>query len=407
MPVRLVVKSKAKTGASESEELILSEDLISLGREKSCNVVLADGVVSRNHARILREGPLYFLEDAGSSFGTRVNGADLPAGEKRLLRNGDVIAIGPYDLVFDRIADVAAGPVNEKTSFMARRVVKDALRGLASGAAPYLRIMNGPLEGRKVEIHELQEIIIGREEGVDLRLNDDLTSRRHAKVRRDWAGTHIEDLRSRNGVRVNGRRISTHSLKDRDEIEIGSTRLLYLDPSELREPPVVPEERPSQIRSAPAGPPAARTAQTAKPDPAPPAARSAPAARPEPAPPEPEPEPEPEEAEAAEEEMPAEPEEAGEGDGEAEEAAAEESGDPDLDDDEDDAGESEEEPEAPPEEHDEGLPLPDAAHEGPAGRLLGGRLAMPGAWRSLVPVVLVAAIALFAVAVLAVTFFVL
>ncbi|HZH04013.1 MAG TPA: FHA domain-containing protein, partial [Myxococcaceae bacterium] len=53
------------------------------------------------------------------------------------------------------------------------------------------------------------------------------------------AGTHVEDLRSRNGIRVNQKRVLRKTLRDRDELEIGGVRLLYLDPSEVREAPLV------------------------------------------------------------------------------------------------------------------------------------------------------------------------
>ena len=70
-------------------------------------------------------------------------------------------------------------------------------------------------------------------------LNDDLVSRKHVKVRRDWAGTHVEDLGSRNGIKLNKQRARKATIKDRDELEIGGVRLLFLDPNEVREEPVI------------------------------------------------------------------------------------------------------------------------------------------------------------------------
>jgi len=264
MPIRLLVKSKAETGERPPQEVVLQGEAVVLGRDKVCEVVLNDQVVSRRHAQVLREGALYFLEDMGSSFGTRINGTPLPAGEKRLLKNGDVIAIGPFDVTFDRLPDAAASP-EEKTSYVAKRVVKDALRGLGSGGAiPYLRVMNGPLEGKRFEVDDAQELIIGREETVDVMLDeDDLVSRRHAKVRRDWSGTAVEDLGSRNGIKVNRQKVLSSPLKDRDEIEVGNTRFLFLDPSEVREAPVVREERPKSKPSHPAAVPKSEPAAAA------------------------------------------------------------------------------------------------------------------------------------------------
>ena len=74
---------------------------------------------------------------------------------------------------------------------------------------------------------------------------DDLVSRRHVKIRRDWSGTHAEDLGSRNGIKINKKKTRKKTLKDRDELEVGGIRLLFIDPTEVREAPVVlsdPEE---------------------------------------------------------------------------------------------------------------------------------------------------------------------
>jgi pSer/pThr/pTyr-binding forkhead associated (FHA) protein len=241
MSVRLLVRQRGEAGgADKPTEVLLNEDSITLGRDTACQVVLAQQAVSRSHARISRDGALFFLEDLGSSYGTEVNGERLPKGEKRLLRNGDIIAIAQFDLTFDRIADVPKSEKADKTSFVARQVVKDVMRGLGSNEGPYFRIMSGPLEGQRIEIADAQELLVGRDDGCEILLrDDDLISRRHAKIRRDWSGTHVEDLKSRNGIKVNRKRVVRKTLRDRDELQIGGTRLLYLDPSEVREAPVV------------------------------------------------------------------------------------------------------------------------------------------------------------------------
>ncbi|MCY1015429.1 FHA domain-containing protein [Pyxidicoccus sp. MSG2] len=239
MSVRLTVTQRSEAGAAPSNEIVLDDAVITLGRDKTCQVVLAQQAVSRNHARICQEGTLFFLEDLGSAYGTQVNGKPLPKGEKRLLRNGDVIAIAQYDVRFERMTELNADVTSEKTSFIARGMVKDAMRGLASGEERYLRFMNGPREGQRIEIGDAQEVVFGRDEKeVDVVLKDDLVSRKHAKIRRDWSGTHVEDLGSRNGIKVNKKRVNRKALKDSDELEVGATRFLYVDPSEPAEEPV-------------------------------------------------------------------------------------------------------------------------------------------------------------------------
>src|SRR4051794_18734735 len=110
MPVRLQVApgaASADGSKAPPQELKLDGDAISIGRDKTCTVVLTEPSVSRNHARITRDGSLYFIEDVGSAFGTRVNGQALPKGEKRLLRNGDIIAVGTFDVTFTRLLEVS------------------------------------------------------------------------------------------------------------------------------------------------------------------------------------------------------------------------------------------------------------------------------------------------------------
>ncbi|HLL54853.1 MAG TPA: FHA domain-containing protein [Myxococcaceae bacterium] len=281
MSVRLTVKQRHEAGgADKGTEVVLEDEIITLGRDKSCQVVLAEQAVSRNHARISRDGALFFIEDLGSAYGTQINGKKLPKGEKRLLRDGDVIAIAQFDVTFDRIRDLA--PSSEKTSFMARQLVKDVMRGMG-GEGPFFRYMNGPSEGKRVELSEAMELIIGRDPTADIVLDDDLVSRRHAKIRRDWSGTHVEDLDSRNGIKVNKKRVNRRTLKDKDELQVGNARLLYLDPSEVREeeqeeplgemtdPPLPAEPEPAPEQAAAEEPPPAEEPPAEEPVEEPPA----------------------------------------------------------------------------------------------------------------------------------------
>ena len=59
----------------------------------------AQGTLSRRHARIAREGSLYFLrEETGVANGTFVNGERLQAGQKVPIRPGDKLRFGLIDV---------------------------------------------------------------------------------------------------------------------------------------------------------------------------------------------------------------------------------------------------------------------------------------------------------------------
>jgi pSer/pThr/pTyr-binding forkhead associated (FHA) protein len=231
MSVRLTVKQSNEASA-KTTELVLDESVITLGRDKSCQLVLAAQAVSRNHARITQEGNLFFLEDLGSAYGTQINGKPLPKGEKRLLRNGDIIAIAHFDIRFDKVSELPHDVESQKTSFVARNMVKGVMRGLIGDEERYFKVMNGPRSGERIDIGDAQELVIGRDDSADIVFRDDLISRRHVKIRRDWSGTHVEDLGSRNGIKVNRKRLGHKTLKDGDELEVGGIRLVYVSPSE-------------------------------------------------------------------------------------------------------------------------------------------------------------------------------
>jgi pSer/pThr/pTyr-binding forkhead associated (FHA) protein len=86
-------------------------------------------------------------------------------------------------------------------------------------------------EGRKTVIpFAREEITVGRHEGNTVRLGERNVSRRHARLSRGDGSLVIEDLGSRNGVRVNGDRIRGPTrVGEGDLIEIGDYGLAIQD----------------------------------------------------------------------------------------------------------------------------------------------------------------------------------
>src|SRR5262245_55333272 len=77
-------------GADKSEH-VLGEGVTTIGRVKGNTLVVKSAEVSRKHFQILKEKGTYFIEDLGSSNGTRVNGRLI---SKMELQDGDEIAVG-------------------------------------------------------------------------------------------------------------------------------------------------------------------------------------------------------------------------------------------------------------------------------------------------------------------------
>ncbi len=74
------------------QEILLNQDVITLGRTPTCQVVIDSDFASRRHAQIVRRDDMYWLRDLGSKNGTLLDEQDVT--EEVALSNGAEISIG-------------------------------------------------------------------------------------------------------------------------------------------------------------------------------------------------------------------------------------------------------------------------------------------------------------------------
>jgi chromosome segregation ATPase len=70
---------------------------------------------------------------------------------------------------------------------------------------------------------------IGRSADSDIRIRRQYISRHHARVHQDAGATYIEDLGSKNGVRVNAAPVDRQQLRDGDLVDIGKLQFRFVD----------------------------------------------------------------------------------------------------------------------------------------------------------------------------------
>lgn len=90
-------------------------DAVTVGRLPDNTVVIDNPAVSARHARILRDGARFIVEDLDSRNGTFVNDARVT---RYTLQHGDVVMVGKHRLVFDGAAADAAVPADEAGPLM-------------------------------------------------------------------------------------------------------------------------------------------------------------------------------------------------------------------------------------------------------------------------------------------------
>lgn len=96
---------------------------------------------------------------------------------------------------------------------------------------PYLEVWPRSGTRERVELADDALVTIGRADGNDIAIADELASRLHAVL--EWLGVNwsVRDVGSRNGTFVNGTRIARQMrLTDGDEIRIGRTRIVLHAP---------------------------------------------------------------------------------------------------------------------------------------------------------------------------------
>jgi diguanylate cyclase (GGDEF)-like protein len=91
---------------------------------------------------------------------------------------------------------------------------------------PCLTVLTGGVAGQQFKITNA-EAVIGRGSTAAIRIEDDGISRNHATIRCESGRAWIDDLSSRNGTFVNGRRISQRTeLRDGDKLGVGRATVL-------------------------------------------------------------------------------------------------------------------------------------------------------------------------------------
>lgn len=97
----------------------LPEPGTTIGRDEENHICLDHALVSRRHAAIKAKDDMWVIKDLDSTNGIEVNGAPI---KYAVLKNADVIVIGPFCLVFETAPESAEwGPARSETIPTAKR----------------------------------------------------------------------------------------------------------------------------------------------------------------------------------------------------------------------------------------------------------------------------------------------
>lgn len=99
-------------------------------------------------------------------------------------------------------------------------------RSIPEHIKAYVMLIEGSEEKKRFDITE-SPVFIGRDRGMDIRLDDSSISREHAVLFFYENRFYIRDLKSTNGTLVNGKRIEQCALNYKDVIQLGRCALRF------------------------------------------------------------------------------------------------------------------------------------------------------------------------------------
>jgi pSer/pThr/pTyr-binding forkhead associated (FHA) protein len=101
----------------------------------------------------------------------------------------------------------------------------------------FIELWNGSWKERVVELDSPAYTIGSDPESADVVVDDPAVSRVHARLERVGTTWLVRDLGSRNGTRLAGERLTQqHRLRDRSEILVGRTRVVFRDAEDVGRP---------------------------------------------------------------------------------------------------------------------------------------------------------------------------
>lgn len=219
----------------DGREYAVGPEGLSIGRDPSCDLVIASPGVSRKHATIRHAAEGYLLLDTSAN-GVFVNAARVQA--ELPLGRGDTVRVGPEEFRF--YAEAGAEEAVNAPSLQVTGAFRAAARPVPAVAAPTppggrprpvfasLEVINeGPSKGTRFDL-DSPRATVGRGEHNDVVLADESVSEFHAKLQRREDAWYVVDLESTNGTYVEGRRITDEvKLPSGTDVRFGGVKLRF------------------------------------------------------------------------------------------------------------------------------------------------------------------------------------
>lgn len=204
------------------KEVKLNRDFYTIGRRPNNDIQIDNLAVSGEHALLTLRGNEAFIEDLGSTNGTKINNQDI---KKQQLKDGDEVLIGKHILHF------FSEKLNEDTDFEKTMMLMPAPSHAAPEAAAPKAVPQpasaGPMLG-------VIRVMSGANSGKELELNKNLTTLgktgvQVAVITKRPGGYYLTHVEGNNFPSVNQKPIGTQAcpLQEEDIIELLGIKMAF------------------------------------------------------------------------------------------------------------------------------------------------------------------------------------
>jgi pSer/pThr/pTyr-binding forkhead associated (FHA) protein len=223
----------------------LTREDYSIGRKEGNTIRLTERNVSREHARLKRNGAgsngggadhgMYVLEDLTSYNGVYVNG--LRVAHSQELTHGDLIQIGDYRIILqdDAVSDAPATAVPASDPRSTQPGARQSAQQLMERPNRLVMLV-GPTPGAEYPLDQ-ERLTVGRAEDATISVNHNSVSRLHCEIHALGDGRYeIVDKGSSNGVRVNYSDLRRGIIEAGDIIELGDVKFKFVAAGQIFRP---------------------------------------------------------------------------------------------------------------------------------------------------------------------------
>ncbi len=233
MGIRLVVREAWSRQAQSEISYAFEQDRVVIGRGAGADVRLPHLTVSETHAILERRGDHYVVVDNSSTNGAKVNGSRIFPDRPKALNEGDLLQVGGYILCIHTSVVVAEPVSQERTSALARRLVRESLDPAApSVPPPALVVVDGPQAGARLELPPPPgRALVGRAEHCQLALGDPEVLLEHLELTRDLDGVLARNLETTRATASSPGGVARR-LRNGDHLLLGATTLRFEEPAE-------------------------------------------------------------------------------------------------------------------------------------------------------------------------------